>query len=147
MGADVENQEFQKVTRTDLVRDSGEVFDNLLRGRAVLVEKHGKPQAVLMDIYDFYGLRAAAYYGIQEEKMSPEDLDAFVKNGPEEEEVHVKVIGEYLAEGITLEKAAALLGITSLELKSRFIRLQLPVREGEDDGEDSQGQGRPRHHC
>ena len=44
-------KKFQMVTRTELQRDSGEVFDNLLRGRAALIEKHSKPQAVLLEIF------------------------------------------------------------------------------------------------
>jgi hypothetical protein len=129
----MENKEIFKVTRTDLVRDAGEVFDSLMRGGMAMIEKRGKPQAILIDIYDFYSLRAAAAYGIQEVKLSPEELDEFVNSGPGEDELHVKVIGQYLAEGITLEEAAKLLGIPSPELKSRFLRLHLPIRGGENN--------------
>jgi|GEM_PF-2796562 len=135
IGAGMDKQELLKVTRTDLVRDSGEIFDSLMRGSVAMIEKRGKPQAILIDIYDFYSLRAAALHGVgvHEVEISPEELDEFVKSGPEEDELHVKVIGQYLAEGITLEKAAELLGITSVELKSRFMRLHLLGRGGENN--------------
>lgn len=129
----MKEQKFQKVTRTDLVRDSGDIFDNVLRGRAALVEKHGKPQAVLMDIYDYYGLRATALSWV-EEKEDPTALEKFVVETEDDEKVHVKVIGQYLVEGITLEKAAALLGITDVELEARFLRLGIPIRGEGGDG-------------
>jgi hypothetical protein len=126
----MKKQDVLKVTRTDLVRDSGEIFDNLLRGRVAMIEKRGRPQAILIDVYDFYSLRAAAAYGVHEEELSETDLEEFVQSGPGEDELHVKVIGQYLAEGITLERAAELLGITSGELKARFLRLNLPIKGG-----------------
>jgi len=129
----MDNKEIFKVTRTDLVRDAGEVFDNLMRGGMAMIEKRGKPQAMLIDVYDFYSLRAAAAYGVQEVELSPEELKDYVNSGPGEDELHVKVIGQYLAEGITLEEAAELLGIPSLELKSRFLRLHIPIRGGENN--------------
>ena len=129
----MENKELIKVTRTDLVRDAGEVFDSLMRGSMAMIEKRGKPQAILIDVYDFYSLRAAAAYGVHEVELSPEELDDFVDSGPGEDELHVKVIGQYLAEGITLEKAAELLGIPTTELKSRFLRLHLPIRGEENN--------------
>jgi hypothetical protein len=129
----MENKEIFKVTRTDLVRDAGEVFDGLMRGGMAMIEKRGKPQAILIDIYDFYCLRAAAFHGINRVKITKKELEEFVKSGPGEDELHVKVIGKYLAKGITLEKAAELLGIPSLELKSRFLRLHLPIREGNNN--------------
>ena len=132
-GVGMDKQELLKVTRTDLVRDSGEIFDSLMRGRVAMIEKRGKPQAILMDIYDFYSLRAVALSGTKEVEISLEELDDFVKSEPGEDELHVKVIGQYLAEGITLEKAAEMLGITFLELKSRFLRLNLPINERENN--------------
>ena len=129
----MDKQELLKVTRTDLVRDSGEIFDSLMRGSVAVIEKRGKPQAILIDVYDFYSLRAAAAYGIQEEDLSSEELDEFVNSGPGEDELHVKVIGQYLAEGISLERSAELLGIPFTELKARFMRLHIPIRVGENN--------------
>lgn len=124
----MEAHEFLKVSRTDLIRDAGEIFDSLLRGSVALIEKRGRPQAVLMDIYDFYSLRAAARYGIQLAETEAEKLNEFVKREPGEYELHVKVIGQYLAEEICLAAAAEPLGIPEMELKSRFLRLQIPIR-------------------
>ena len=129
----MDKQELLKVTRTDLVRDSGEIFDSLMRGSVAVIEKRGKPQAILIDVYDFYSLRAAAAYGIHEEDLSSEELDKFVNSGPGEDELHVKVIGQYLAEGISLERSAELLGIPFTELKARFMRLHIPIRVGENN--------------
>ena len=95
-------KKFLMVTRTELQRDSGEVFDNLLRGRAALIEKRGKPQAVLLDIYDFYGLRAAAAFEINKFDLTPGDLDQVIENSEDEAETYLQVIGHYLAKEIGL---------------------------------------------
>ena len=126
--------QFQLVTRTELQRDAGEVFDNLLRGRAALIEKYNKPQAVLLDIYDFYGLRAAAAFEVHKFEIQTPDLEHVVENAADEAETYLIVIGHYLAGEIGIPKAAAYLGVPEEELRSRFHRLQIPVREGEGDG-------------
>jgi len=127
-------RKFQLVTRTELLRDSGNVFDKLLRGRAALIEKHRKPQAVLLDIYDFYGLRAAAAFKINKFDLTPGDLDQVVENSEDEAEAYLQVIGHYLAEEIDLYRAADLLDVPLEELSARFQRLEIPIRTGEDDG-------------
>ncbi len=125
---------FQQVTRTELIRDSGPVFDNLLRGRAALIEKHSKPQAVLLDIYDFYGLQAAAAFKVKKFDIKPGDLDRVVEKSKDEAEIYALVIGHYLAQEIELSRAANLLKIPTEELSARFLRLEIPVREEEGDG-------------
>ena len=125
---------FLMVTRTELQRDSGEIFDNLLRGRAAIIEKHRKPQAVLLDIYDFYGLRAAAAFEVNKFEISSEDLDQIVENCEDEAETYLLVIGHYLAGEIGLQKTADLLEVPVEELRARFNRLQIPIRSKEGDG-------------
>jgi len=125
---------FQIVTRTELIRDSGPVFDNLLRGRPALIEKHSKPQAVLLDIYDFYGLQAAAAFEIKKFDITPGDLDQVVDSCEDEAETYALVIGHYLAEEIELSRAAELLKTPSEEITARFLRLEIPVRAEEGDG-------------
>jgi len=127
-------QKFQLVTRTELIRESGEVFDNLLRGRPALIEKHSKPQAVLLDIYDFYGLQAAAAFKVNKFEISSRDLDQIVENSEDEAETYLQVIGYYLAGEIGLPRAADLLDVPREELSARFQRLQIPIRQGEGDG-------------
>ena len=124
---------FQRVTRTELLRDSGEVFDNLLRGRAALIEKHRKPQSVLLDIYDFYGLRAAAAFEVNKFDINTGELEQVVENCEDEAETYLVVIGHYLAGKIDLPQAADLLDVSSEELSARFQRLKIPVRAGEGD--------------
>ncbi len=127
-------KKFQLVTRTELIRESGDVFDKLLRGRAALIEKHRKPQAVLLDIYDFYGLRAAAAFEIKKFDITPGDLDQVVDNCEDEAETYLQVIGYYLAGEIGVSRAADLLDVPEEELSARFQRLEIPIREEEGDG-------------
>lgn len=121
---------FQKITRTDLQRDSGEIFDALMRGRAYKVAKHGKPRAVLLDIYDYYCLSAVATYSIQEVPPQ-EELQKAISETKDEEIKHTLLIWQYLNKDLSLERTAKLLGITSGELTARFFRLEIPIREGE----------------
>ncbi len=125
---------FQLVTRTELLRDSGDVFDKLMRGRAALIEKHRKPQAVLLDIYDFYGLRAAAAFEVNKFEITSGDLDQVIEKSEDEAENYVLVIGNYLAGEIDLTRAADLLDVPRDELSARFTRLQIPLRAEEGDG-------------
>ena len=125
---------FQLVTRTELIRESGEVFDNLLRGRPALIEKHSKPQAVILDIYDFYGLQAAAAFKVKKFEIKPGDLDRVVEKSKSEAEAYALVIGHYLAEEIELSRAANLLKVPIEELTARFLRLEIPLRAEEGDG-------------
>lgn len=127
-------RDFQRVTRTELQRDSREVFDKLIRGRAALIEKHGKPQAVLLDIYDFYGLRAAAGFAVNKFDISSGDLEQAVEACEDEAETHLLVIGHYLAGEIGLQKTAELLDVPVEELRARFNRLQIPIKPKEGDG-------------
>lgn len=127
-------QDFQLVTRTELQRDSAEIFDKLIRGRAVLMEKHGKPQAVLLDIYDFYGLRAAAGFVVNKFDISSGNLDQTVEACENEAETHLLVIGHYLAGEIGLQKTADLLDVPVEELRARFNRLQILIKTKEGDG-------------
>ena len=127
-------KKFQLVTRTELIRESGDVFDKLLRGRAALIEKHRKPQAVLLDIYDFYGLRAAAAFEIKKFDITPGDMDQVVDSCEDEAEVYLQVIGYYLAGEIGLTRAADLLDVPEEELSARFQRLEIPIRAEEADG-------------
>ena len=127
-------KKFQLVTRTELIRESGDVFDKLLRGRAALIEKHRKPQAVLLDIYDFYGLRAAAAFEIKKFDITPGDMDQVVDSCEDEAEVYLQVIGYYLAGEIGLSRAADLLDVPEEELSARFQRLEIPIRAEEADG-------------
>jgi len=127
-------KKFQLVTRTELIRESGNVFDKLLRGRSALIEKHSKPQAVILDIYDFYGLRAAAAFEIKKFDITPGDLDQVVDNCEDEAETYLQVIGYYLAGEIGVSRAADLLDVPEEELSARFQRLEIPIREEEGDG-------------
>ncbi len=110
------------------------MFDKLLRGRAALIDKHGKPQAVLLDIYDFYGLRAAAAFEIKKFDITPGDMDQVVDSCEDEAEVYLQVIGYYLAGEIGLTRAADLLDVPEEELSARFQRLEIPIRAEEADG-------------
>jgi predicted HTH domain antitoxin len=55
----------------------------------------------------------------------------------EEEDAYVLVVRYYLAETISLSRAAELLGVPALELRARFQRLGLPLRTSPKDAEEA----------
>jgi predicted HTH domain antitoxin len=129
----------QKVTRTELARSTRRVLDNVQRGRAAVIEKHGQPEAAILDILDYYILRAVTQY--QSESMEI-DLEKGLSREAvaacqEEKDAYVLVVRYYLAETISLSRAAELLGVPALELRARFQRLGLPLRTSPKDAEEA----------
>jgi predicted HTH domain antitoxin len=120
----------QKITRTELARSTRKVLDNVQRGRAALIEKHGQPEAAILDILDYYILRAVTYFHAESIETNPEGLTAEeVSNREEKEDQYVLVVSHYLAEAVSLSRAAELLHVPALELRTRFQRLNVPLRQ------------------
>ena len=125
----------QKVSETELARNTRQVLSDVQRGRTTLIESHGKPEAALMDIIDYRILRAVmrayaqpiqtdAEAGLSDQAVAAvEDLDAR----------YGQVLSHYLSRSISLARAAKLLGIPWLELRTRCLRLEraLANRAGE----------------
>ena len=52
----------QRISKTDLARSTHQVIREAQRGYTVLVENHGQPEVVIVDIIDFQSQRAAMHY-------------------------------------------------------------------------------------
>lgn len=52
----------QRVPKTSLTRNTREVLQAVQRGHTVVVEHHGQPEVAIVDIVDYYLLRAAIHY-------------------------------------------------------------------------------------
>lgn len=52
----------QRVSRTELARNTRRVLSDVQRGRTTLIETHGVPEAALLDIVDYRILRAVMHY-------------------------------------------------------------------------------------
>jgi len=106
------------ISQADLAKKTQEVVDRVQHGEVAVVETSGRVQAVLLDPVDFRLLQALAQCAIEErERGRPSDPD-------------VEALQAYLADEISLGKAADLLGLSRFELQDRFFRLGVPLRLG-----------------
>jgi prevent-host-death family protein len=119
----------QTIPKTELARRTRQIIQAVQRGQTVVVESHGQPEAAIIDIFDYHLLRAVLAYhthkpAIDQMGLDNERVAAF---STIEEQVKV-VIAHYLAEAISLSRAAELLGTSWLDLRTRFFRLDIPLR-------------------
>jgi hypothetical protein len=100
-----------------------------------LIENYGEPEAALLDIVDYRILRAVMRY-----HADPPDIAA--EGGVSEETVRALedpdaryglVFAHYLNGSISLPRAAELLEMPWLELRTRCLRLNVPLRAGPGD--------------
>lgn len=113
------------VSRTDLARNTREIVDQVRKGQTIFVQSYGEDQVVLLDALDYRILRALADYAVKETSAS---------GG----EVLNEVLQAYLAQHISLAKAAESLGLSRFELMERFERLGIPLRLGPSTVEETQ---------
>lgn len=124
--------EYIRVRKTDLARNTSQVIRKVLRGQTAVIESHGQPEAALMDIVDFQLQQAAMQYFGNPEKYT-EDIEinpAILKALPDEQACYNLVLGHYLSLHLSLAKAGELLGMSSHEIRSRLVRLGIPLRIG-----------------
>ena len=121
----------QRVRKTDLARNTRQVIRNVQRGQTVLVESHGQAEAAIMDILDYRILRAFLAYHTRPPKVDSKGLDAEnLKDLDGPQQIFDLVLAYYLAEAISLERAAELLELPALDLQTRFQRLEVPLNLG-----------------
>jgi len=107
------------ISQSDLAEKTQEVVDRVHHGEVAVVESFGQEQAVLLDPLDFRLLRALAQCAADHGESGVEAA------GPD-----VRALQAYLADDISLGKAAELLGLSRFELQDRFVRLGVPLRLG-----------------
>lgn len=119
-----------RVSRTELARNTRRVLMDVQRGRTALIESYGQPEAALIDIVDYRLVRAVMRAYAERLAILPEArlADAAVAACEDAEAVYTLVLAHYLAGDISLGRAAELLDIPWLELRTRFLRLDIPVR-------------------
>jgi Uncharacterised protein family (UPF0175) len=102
-----------------LAEKTQEVVSRVQHGEIAVVESFGQEQAVLLDPLDFRLLHALAQCAADDRK-----------NWREMGDPDVRALQAYLADDISLGKAADLLGLSRFELQKRFVRLGVPLRLG-----------------
>jgi antitoxin (DNA-binding transcriptional repressor) of toxin-antitoxin stability system len=120
----------QHVRKTDLARNTHQVINAVLRGQTAVIENHGQPEAAIIDIMDYRILRAVMRYYAQQPEIDIEAglSDQKVKAPPNPQDRFNLVLAHYLAGAIGLARAAELLDLSWLDLRTRCLRLDVPLR-------------------
>ena len=124
-----------RVRKTDLARNTRKVINAVQRGRTALIESHGQPEVAIIDIADYHIVRAVMRYHAQQPEMDVEASlsEQEVETLSEPQDRYNLVLAHYLADSVSLSRAAELLGLTWLDLRTRFLRLDVPVRTAPAD--------------
>ena len=128
----------QRISKTDLARSTHQVIREAQRGYTVLVENHGQPEVVIVDIIDFQLQRAAIHY-FRSPKAYEADIEiteTFLKSLATDQDRFNLVIGHYLAVHISIGRSAELLGMSPPELQVRLMRSGIPLRVGPESQEE-----------
>jgi exoribonuclease II len=120
------------VSKTNLARNTRQVINAVLRGQTAVVESHGQPEVAILDIVDYRIIRAVMRYHAQKPEIDAEAglADERVTALSDVQDRFDLVLAHYLAESISLGRAAELLDIYRLDLQARFVRLDVPLRIG-----------------
>ncbi len=131
----------RRVRKTELARNTKQVINAVLRGQTAFIEDHGEPEAAIIDITDYYILRAAMRFYAHPPAIDAEseaglsDAEADAAGGLQER--YNLVIAHYLAGAISLGRMAELLGLPMADLQMRFVRLDIPLRLGPQSMEEA----------
>jgi predicted HTH domain antitoxin len=132
---EVEVQSIHRVRKTDLARNTRRVINDVLRGQTAVVESHGQPEVAIMDIIDYRITRAVMRYYSRQPEIDVEaglsDQQAAIVSEPQER--FNLVLAHYLAGAISLGRAAELLELPWLDLRTRLLRLDVPLRTAPAD--------------
>ncbi len=123
------------VRKTDLARNTRQVINAVLRGQTAVIESHGQPEVAILDLVDYRIIRAVMRYYAQEPEIDAEAglADEQVAALSDTQERFDLVLAHYLARAISLGRAAELLDIYWLDLRTRFLRLDVPLRTAPAD--------------
>ncbi len=142
-------QAIRHVAETELATETQQVVRAARSGQTVLVEVHGEAEVAIIDVDDYHLLRAAARYVAERQKSAPQTTavavgltDEVVARLTDPQDRYDLVLDGYLDEAISLSRTAELLGTSWLGLRTRFERLNLPLRIGPTDLEDARAEVR-----
>ena len=132
-------EQIKRVRKTDLARNTRQVITAVQRGQTAIVESHGQPEAAILDILDYHILRAVMRYYTQRPEI---DVEAGLANKhvvalTDTQARYDLVLAHYLAGAISLARAAELLDLSWLDLRTRCLRLDVPLRTAPTDLEQA----------
>ncbi|MFL7837954.1 MAG: type II toxin-antitoxin system prevent-host-death family antitoxin [Candidatus Promineifilaceae bacterium] len=128
-------ESFFHVGKTELARQTRQIIRAAQRGQTIIIENHGQPEVAIIDIVDYHILRALAHYHARPSQLNKAKKlsDEVVKDLSSMQDRFDLVLAYYLSEEISLGRVAELLGIPWLDLRTRFLRLDVPLRSAPND--------------
>ncbi len=126
----------KRISELQLTCDPRRALQAVHKGETVVVEQQGRPPVALVDFVDLEILRAVIGYYLQRPRFEPDVglADAEIE-GLEGQSLFDLVLSRYLAQAISLGRAAEALGIPWVELRARLSRLGVPIWTGPTDTE------------
>ncbi len=106
------------ISRTDLSERTQELVQQVRQGIPAIVHSDGEDQVVLLDALDYRILRGVVEWATK----TPGSMAGST--------AETQALLAYLNQEISLGKAAELWGLSRFELKARFLRLGVPLRQG-----------------
>lgn len=128
--------------KTELARNTRQIIRAAQRGQTVVIEHHGQPEVAIIDIADYLILRALAHCYTHTPKIQTGRglSDEAVADQANLQAQYDLVMAYYLAEEISLGRAAELLDLPAADLRARFVRLDVPLRIGPADIDEAQAE-------
>ncbi len=122
-------ENLQRIRKTDLARKTRQVIRTVQRGQATVIENHGEEEAVILDILDFRILRAVIRFHAHNRQVAGAGLsEQAIEKLKDNQARWDSVLAHYLSRSISLARAAELLDLSPFELRTRFHRLDVPLR-------------------
>ena len=119
----------RRIQQDELTRNPSVVFQAVRRGETVVVEDGGQSQVVIIDPIDLQILQAVISYYVNRPRIDPEaGLADSQLAGLSEPSRFELALAYYLAEAISLSRAAEVLKTSWMDLRDRFSRLGIPLR-------------------
>jgi hypothetical protein len=123
------------IPKTELARNTRQIIRAVQRGQTAIIESHGQPEVAIVDIIDYRIMRAVlSYYNHPIEVDTASGLaDEAVATASLPQERYNLILAHYLGGAISLARAAELLELSWLDLRTRCLRLDIPLRNAPAD--------------
>ena len=118
-----------RISKTDLARNTRQVINDVLRGQAAFIESHGKPEAAIIDIVDYRILRVVMRYHASRPKIDASTGLSEVELTAQRGCPGMVRSGDGPLPGGKHQpgRVAELLGTSWLDLRTRCLRLDVPL--------------------
>lgn len=115
----------------DLTQQTRQIMAQVQQGQPIIFENRGQPEAAIIDVFDYYLMRAVlAYYNRSQAIEMKTGLENKTVDSLSVQEKYNLVLAHYLADNVSLARVAELLRLSGISLRFRFLRLDIPLQQG-----------------